>query len=75
MIFEVFKSDIYSDGTIETEGMGTTDTFEISQQSPFNGGFSIASDQTQVLQVEQPLSLLPKPLLVKLSLSQSLRRQ
>lgn len=31
--------------------------------------------QTQVLQVEQPLSLLPKPLLVKLSLSQSLRRQ
>ena len=47
MIFEVFKSDIYSDGTIETEGMGTTDTFEISQQSPFNGGFSIASDQTQ----------------------------
>lgn len=27
------------------------------------------------LQVEQPLSLLPKPLLVKLSLSQSLRRQ
>lgn len=47
MIFEVFKSDLYSDGTIETEGMGTTDTFEISQQSPFNGGFSIASDQTQ----------------------------
>lgn len=47
MIFEVFKSDIYSDGTIETEGMGTTNTFEISQQSPFNGGFSIASDQTQ----------------------------
>lgn len=47
MIFEVFKSDIYSDGTIETERMGTTDTFEISQQSPFNGGFSIASDQTQ----------------------------
>lgn len=47
MIFEVFKSDIYSDGTIETEGMGTIDTFEISQQSPFNGGFSIASDQTQ----------------------------
>ncbi len=27
--------------------MGTTNTFEISQQSPFNGGFSIASDQTQ----------------------------
>lgn len=26
MIFEVFKSDIYSDGTIETEGMGTTYT-------------------------------------------------
>lgn len=47
MIFEVFKSDIYSDGTIETERMGTTDTFEISQQSPFNDGFSIASDQTQ----------------------------
>lgn len=47
MIFEVFKSDTYSDGIIETEGMGTTDTFEISQQSPFNGGFSIASDQTQ----------------------------
>ena len=47
MIFEVFKSDLYSDSTIETEGMGTTDTFERSQQSPFNGGFSIASDQTQ----------------------------
>lgn len=39
MIFEVFKSDLYSDGTIETEGMGTTDTFEISQQSPFNGQY------------------------------------
>lgn len=47
MIFEVFKSDTYSDGTIETEGMGTTDTFEISQQGPVSGGFSIASDQTQ----------------------------
>lgn len=47
MIFEVFKSDIYSDGTIETNGMGTTDTFEISRQSPVSGGFSIASDQTQ----------------------------
>lgn len=47
MIFEVFKSDIYSDDTIETERMGTTDTFEISQQGPFNGGFSIALDQTQ----------------------------
>lgn len=45
--FEVFKSDIYSDGTIKTERMGTTDTFEISEQSPFNGGFSIAPDQTQ----------------------------
>lgn len=47
MIFEVFKSDTYSDGTIETKGMGTTDTFEISQQGPVSGGFSIASDQTQ----------------------------
>ena len=47
MIFEVFKSDTYSDGTIETEDMGTTDTFEISQQGPVSGGFSIASDQTQ----------------------------
>lgn len=47
MIFEVFKSDIYSDGTIETNGMGTTDTFEISRQSPVSGGFSIDLDQTQ----------------------------
>lgn len=47
MIFEVFKSDIYSDGTIETNGMGTIDTFEISQQGPVSGGFSIAPDQTQ----------------------------
>lgn len=47
MIFEVFKSDTYSDGTIETKGMGTTDTFEVSLQGPVSGGFSIASDQTQ----------------------------
>lgn len=44
MIFEVFKSDIYSDGTIETKGMGTTDTFEISDQHPVSGGFSIQQD-------------------------------
>ena len=47
MIFEVFKSDTYSDGTIETEDMGTTDTFEISQKYPVSGGFSIAPNQTQ----------------------------
>lgn len=47
LIFKVFKSDTYSDGTIETEGRKTTDTFAITQQSPFNGGFSIASDQIQ----------------------------
>lgn len=47
VIFEVFRSNIYSDGTIETEGMGTTNTFEISLQSPLHGGFYIAPDQTQ----------------------------
>lgn len=47
MIFEVFKSDTYSDGTIETNGMGTTDTFEITGQYPVADGFKIASDQLQ----------------------------
>lgn len=41
MIFEAFKSDTYSDGTIETTGMGTIDTFEISYQSPVSGGILI----------------------------------
>lgn len=47
IIFEVFKSDLYSDDTIETERMGTTDAFEISLPNPFNSGFFIASGQTQ----------------------------
>lgn len=45
--WKVESQNLPSGSTIKTEGMGTTDTFEISQQSPFNGGFSIASDQTQ----------------------------
>lgn len=47
MIFEAFKADTYSDGTTEVNGLGTTDTFEITGQYPVADGFHIASDQTQ----------------------------
>lgn len=47
MIFEVFKVDTYSDGSIESQNVGTTDTFEITDQYPVADGFKIVADQLQ----------------------------
>lgn len=60
--------------TVPANNTSSTRSGKIVLLQPASGK-RITLNYSQVLQVEQPLSLLPKPLLVKLSLSQSLRRQ
>lgn len=60
--------------TVPANNTSSTRSGKIVLLQPASGK-RITLNYSQVPQVEQPLSLLPKPLLVKLSLSQSLRRQ
>lgn len=45
IVFRVYKADIYSDHSVKTQAMGVTDSFEISQENPLNGGFQFHDSQ------------------------------